>query len=185
MTEMNKMNHSQSLQSPFNVDDASQAAVWEIPLLAERAWDANGGNHFVVIPVADVDQVSMNAIRYVKVLNGEIIAVHVLINPSDRHGIQHRWKMQNIDIPLIILESPEGSIIGPLMAYVEEIRRSHKECIVTIVLPVLIGLRRRHRFLHNQTAGLIEKAFQSKEGVVIIRVPFFLTEASCKGGCTL
>ena len=184
MKEMNKMIHSQSLHSFFSADGASQAAVLENPLLEEPALDAKG-DHFVVIPVAEVNKVSMNAIRYAKVLNGEIVAVHILLKPSDRVGLECRWKMQNMDIPLIFLESPYGSLIGPLMAYVDGIRRCHKECVVTVVLPVLIGLKRRHRFLHNQRAGLIEKAFKSKEGVVTIRVPFSLTDASCKGGCTL
>lgn len=182
---MNKMMHSQSLQSSFSADGASQVAVLEHPLLDDVAFDVKGGQHFVVIPIANVDKLSMNAVRYAKVLNGEIVAVHILLKPSDRAGLECRWKMQNMDIPLIFLESPYGSLIGPLMAYVDGIRRCHKECAVAIVLPVLTGLKWRQRILHNQTAGLIEKAFQSKEEVVTIRVPFSLTDASCKGGCTL
>jgi hypothetical protein len=143
------------------------------------------GNHFVVIPVEDVDKMSMNAIRYAKILSGETVAVHILINPADRDEIEYRWKLQNIDIPLVILESPDGSLIRPLTAFVDGIRRSHKESVVTIVLPVLVGLKWWQRILHNQTAGLIEKAFQSKEGVMTIRVPFFLADASCKGSCVL
>jgi hypothetical protein len=42
-----------------------------------------------------------------------------------------------------------------------------------------------HRFLHNQTARLIERAFQEEAGVVTVRVPFSLTDASSKGSCAL
>lgn len=143
------------------------------------------GNHFVVIPVADVDKQSMNAIRYAKILSGEIMAIHILLNPFDRDGIEYRWKLQNAGIPLMVLESPVGSIIRPLTAFVEGIRSSNKESVVTIVLPVLTGLKWWQRFLHNQTARLIERAFQEKSGVVTIRVPFFLTDASSKGSCAL
>lgn len=183
MTEMNKMIHSQSLQSLFSVVGTPQITVLEHPLLDEMAFDTKGGYHFVVIPVADVDKLSMNAIRYAKLLSGEIVAVHILLNPSDRDRIEYRWNMQNMDMPLFVLESPDGSLIRPLMAYVDGIRRRHKESVVTIVLPVLITMKWWHRFLHNQTARLIERAFQSKEGVVTIRVPFFLADASCKGNC--
>jgi hypothetical protein len=141
------------------------------------------GNHFVVIPVEDVDKMSMNAIRYAKILSGETVAVHILINPADRDEIEYRWKLQNIDIPLLILDSHDASLIRPLTAFVDGIRNSHKESVITIVLPVLIGLKWWQRLLHNQTAGLIEKAFQSKEGVVTVRVPFSLADASCKGSC--
>ncbi len=172
---MNKMMHSQSLQSSFSADGASQVAVLEHPLLDDVVIDVKGAQHFVVIPIADVDKLSMNAVRYAKVLDGKIVAVHILLNPSDRDTMEYRWEMQHIDIPLIILQSPDGSFIGPLTTFVEGLRSSHKESIVTIVLPVLIGLKWWQRILHNQTAGLIEKAFQSKEGVVTIRVPFSLT----------
>ena len=132
------------------------------------------GNHFVVIPVAEVSMPVMNALQYAKLLSGEIVAIHILFNPFDRDGIEYRWKLQNEDVPLMILESPEGSTIRPLTAFVDGIRRSHKESVVTIVLPVLTGLKWWQRFLHNQTARLIERAFQSKAGVVTVRVPFFL-----------
>src|SRR5271157_287160 len=101
---MNKLIQSQSLQLLCSADGASQTAVLENLLLDEPALDAKG-DHFVVIPVAEVDKVSMNAIRYAKILSGEIVAVHILLKPSDRVGLECMWKMQNIDIPLMVLES--------------------------------------------------------------------------------
>ena len=187
MTEMNKLIHSQSLQSSCSVVGESQTAVTEHPSLDEIALDVRDGNHFVVIPVADVHKVSMNAIRYAKLLSGEMVAVHILLNPSDRVKMEYQWKMQNIDIPLLTLESPNASLIGPLAAYVNRICRRHQESFVTIVLPVLITQKWWHRLLHNQTARLIERAFQREAGVVTIRVPFFFTrikneEQYCKRG---
>lgn len=182
---MNKLIHSQSLQSLFSVTGESQAAVTKHPLLYETAPDAKGG--FVVIPVADVDQLSMNAISYTKLLGGEIVAVHILLNPSDRDKMEYRWKLQNMDIPLYIVESPHSSIIEPLMTYVDAIHRRHNESTVTIVLPVLITLKWWHRYLHNQTVRLIERAFQRETGVTTVRVPFFLEKRKnetryCKRG---
>ena len=81
-TKMNEMIRSQSLQLLCSADGASQAAVLENPLPDEATLDAKG-DHFVVVPVAEVNKVSMNAIRYAKVLNGEIVAVHILLKPSD------------------------------------------------------------------------------------------------------
>ena len=56
---------SQSLQLLFSADGASEAAVLENPLLDEPALDAKG-DHLVVIPVAEVTKLAMNAIRYDK-----------------------------------------------------------------------------------------------------------------------
>jgi len=186
MIETDKLIHSQSSQALFSVAGASEAGVSGHPLLDELALHAKGGYHFVVIPVADVDKLSMNAIRYAKLLSGEIVAVHILLNPSDREKMEYRWKMQNIDIPLFILESPNDSLLGPLMVYVDGLRRRHKESFVTIVLPVLITLKWWHRYLHNQTVRLIERAFQREAGVVTVGVPFFLESNNetqyCKRG---
>jgi|SRR5208283_6239725 len=174
MTEMNKLIDSQSLQALISVVGASQVATSEHPSLDEVALNAKRRYHFVVIPVANVDKVSTNAIRYAKLFSGEIVAVHILLNPSDRHEMELQWEMQNIDIPLLILESSNGSIIEPLTTYVDGIRRRHKESVVTIVLPVLITLKWWHRYLHGQTARLIESYFQQVAGVVTVRVPLFL-----------
>ena len=185
--EVSKLIQLQSLHSLFRVAGASQTAVLEHPLLDEMAIGAKGENRFVVIPVADVDKLSMNAISYAKLLGGEIVAVHILLNSSDRDKMEYRWKLQNIDIPLFILESPHNSLIGPLMAYVDRVRCLHNESTVTIVLPVLITLKWWHRYLHNQTVRLIERAFQREAGVTTVRVPFFLEERKnetryCKRG---
>lgn len=177
------MIHSQSLQPFFSAYGASPAAVLEHPSLDNMDFDGDDGYNFVVVPVEDADKMSMNAIRYAKILSGEIVAVHILLNPFDSDGMEYRWKLQHIDIPLIILESPDGSLIWPLTAFVDGIRSSHKESVVTIVLPVLITLKWWHRFLHNQSARLIERAFQEEAGVVTVRVPFFLADASCQGTC--
>ena len=131
MTEMNKLIDSKSSQVLFSVDGASQVAFAEHPLLDVMALNAKSGHHFVVIPVANVDKLSMNAIRYAKLFSGEIVAVHILLNPSDRDNIKYQWKKQNIVIPLVLLESSNGSLIEPLMTYVDGIRCRHKESVVS------------------------------------------------------
>jgi len=174
MVRMKTVLDSQPLQSLFTEVGASQVALSERPLLDEMDLDVKSGCHLVVIPVADVDKLSINAIRYAKLLSGTIVAVHILLNPSDRDRMESQWKMQNIDIPLLILESPNGSLIGPLVTYIDGIRRRHQESVVTIVLPVLITQKWWHRYLHGQSACVIEKFFQREAGVVTVRIPFFL-----------
>ncbi|MGO9611715.1 MAG: hypothetical protein ACLPX5_01595 [Dissulfurispiraceae bacterium] len=174
MVRMNRVVDSQSLQSLLTEAGASQVALSEHTFLDEMAPGVKNGCHVVVIPVADLDKLSINAIRYAKLLSGKIVAVHILLDPSDRDRMESQWKMQNLDIPLLILESPNGSLIGPLTTYVDGIRRHLKGSVVTIVLPVLVTLKWWHRYLHNQTARLIESYFQQEAGVATVRVPFLL-----------
>jgi len=132
------------------------------------------GNHFLVVPVAGVDKAVINAVRYAKLIAGNIVAVHILLDPSDKDRIESEWRMQSIDVPLIILESPNASIIEPLKEYVDRIRLRNNGSVVTVVLPVIATSKWWQRFLFNHTARLIETAFESKAGVATIRVPFSL-----------
>ncbi len=134
------------------------------------------GNHIVVIPVSEVNMPVMNALHYARLLGGRSFAVHILIGSPDRSGIEYQWELQNIDIPLMVLDSPERSLIGPLREFVSKILNGNKKSIVTVVLPVITGLKWWQRFLHNQTAKLIEKEFQNTKGVVTIRVPFSIAD---------
>lgn len=131
-------------------------------------------NRFLVVPVAGVDKAVINALQYAKLIAGNIVAVHILLDPPDKDRIESQWKMQSIDVPLIILESPNASIIEPLREYVDSIRLLNKESVVTIVLPVIATSKWWLRFLFNGTARLIERAFEGKAGVATIRVPFSL-----------
>lgn len=172
------MMHSQSLYRDFDVPGASQIAVaGHVPFDDVKLGPVNG-NRFVVIPVAGVDRTVTNAIRYAKKLIGDVSAVHILLAPSDKDRIENQWKKQGIDIPLMILESPNSSILGPLTEYVAGLHLRHKGSVVTVVLPVLATSKWWQRFLFNQTAKLIERALEGKKGVVTIRVPFSLTSDS-------
>jgi hypothetical protein len=132
------------------------------------------GNHFVTIFVAEVNKPSMNALQYARLLGGRVVAVHILLDSRGKDLIEEQWKLLNVDIPLLILGSPSGSIVEPLTEFVAEISKSHKGCVVTLLLPVIAGLTWWQRFLHNQTERLIERAFQNRAGVVTIRIQFFL-----------
>jgi len=164
------------MYSFFDVPGASQRAVTGHVMFDKLKLDPKNENRFVVVPVAGVDKTVINAIRYAKRLLGNIFAVHILLNPSDKDRIEIQWKMQDIDIPLIVLESPNSSILEPLTQYVDDIHLRNERSVVTIVLPVIATWKWWHRFLFNQTARLIERAFEGKAGVATIRVPFSLTD---------
>ncbi len=169
---------SMHLNSFFSLPGEHQLAAAGHVSCDNMNFDPKNGNRFVVVPVAGVDKAVINAIQYAKLIAGHIVAVHILLNPSDKDRIESQWKMQSIDVPLILLESPNASIIGPLTEYVDGIRLHNKESIVTVVLPVIATSKWWLRFLFNRTARLIERAFAGKARVATIRVPFSLIESN-------
>ena len=166
------------LNSFFSVPGAYQLAAVGHVICYHMNFDPKNGNRFVVVPVSGVDKAVINAIEYAKLLAGNIVAVHILLTPSGKDRIESQWKMQSIDVPLIIIESPNTSIIEPLREYVDSICLRNKESAVTVVLPVIVTSGWWHRFLFNHTARLIERAFEGKAGVATIRVPFSLTDTA-------
>ncbi len=131
-------------------------------------------NRFLVILVEELNMPVMNALDYAKLLGGRSVAVHNLFSFSDRKEIEDHWQHHHIDIPLMILDSPNDSVLGPLREFIDGLLKRNESNIVTILLPVITGLKWWQRYLHNQTALMIERAFQNKAGVVIIRVPYSL-----------
>ena len=173
--EMIKIIYVHYLQSRFSVVGASQATVSERLTDAEAARVPDSGRHFVLVPVADVDKLSLNALRYAKTLGGEAVAVHILLDSLDRDKLECRWNILDIDTPLAIIESPDGSLIGPLRSYMDELRRSREESVITILLPVLVTLKWWHRLLHNQTAWRLKTALLAHPGIVVTDIPQHLT----------
>ena len=166
------------LNSFSSIPDAYQSAATGHVLFDNMLFDPKNGNRFLVVPVSGVDKAVINAVQYAKLIAGNIVAIHILLNPPDKDRIASEWKMQSIDVPLIILESPYASIIEPLREYVDSIRLRNKGSVVTIVLPVIATSKWWYRFLFNRTARLIEKAFEERAGVATIRVPFALTNTA-------
>jgi|SRR5208283_1056770 len=164
------------LNNLFSVHGTYQLAAVGHVFCDNMSFDPEKGNRFAVVPVTGVDKAVINAIQYAKRIARNIVAVHILLNPLDKDRIESQWTMQSIDVPLIILESPSASIIEPLREYVDSIRLRNKDSAVTVVLPVISASKWWHRFLFNNTAGLIERGFEGKSGVATIRVPFSLTD---------
>ncbi len=128
----------------------------------------------MLVLIGEANKPALNALGYARQLGGQTLAVHILIGPCGKDVIVTRWAKLNIDIPLLVLDSPNDSIIEPLNDFVRKVRQRNHGNSVTILLPVLAGLEWWQRFLHNRSARLIERAFENMAGVSTIRVPFSL-----------
>lgn len=164
------------LRSGMNAHVSFPVSIVKYTSIEDLDFDPKWGNHFIAIPVAEVNRPVMNALRYARLLGGRTVAVHILLNSSKRDGLENQWKLHNIDIPLLVLDSPNDSVMETLTKFVDEILQRHKKSVVTILLPVITGLKWWQRFLHNGTEQLIERAFRDRTGVITIRVPFLLTD---------
>ncbi len=108
------------------------------------------------------------ALRYARTLSPDCRAIHIEDNPEDTPRLANEWQtFVGEDIPLVILPSPYRSLIGPLMAYLDEVRREREEHIVTVVVPEFSPGKWYHSLLHNANGFLVKYYLGGLPGVII------------------
>ncbi len=136
--------------------------------------------HVVIVPIAGLHRGVMKAIQYAITLDGELHMVTVEIDKEQTEKLKKRWKEYYPDIELEVVPSPYRSVVRPLMEFVDSFIQEEGD-YVTMVIPEFVTAKWWHRFLHNQTAVLLKRAFlygrRTWEGRfrVITGVPFYLT----------
>jgi amino acid transporter len=129
----------------------------------------------VLVLVGDLHQGVVRAIQYAQTLSPSAKAVYVETDPERTRRLEERWGKWGLGAPLIVLNSPYRSILGPLMDYIEQMQRQRGDThVVTIVLPEFIPARWWQQILHNQTALLIKGQLLFRKNVVVTDVPHHL-----------
>jgi amino acid transporter len=129
--------------------------------------------HRVLVPVSNVHQGALAALRYARMMSDDVTAIHVSMEPADTEKVQEKWKTWGSGTRLVILDSPYRLFVEPLLAYINEILavRQPNETI-TIVVPHFVPANRVYNALHMQTAELLRRELLSTPGVVITEVPY-------------
>jgi amino acid transporter len=129
--------------------------------------------HRVIVPISNVNQGTLAALRYARMLSEDITAVHISTEPEDTEKVRKKWERWGRGTRLVIVESPYRLFLEPLLNYIEEIlsNRQANETI-TIVVPHFVPQKRIHNTLHMQTAEMLRRELLTTPGVVITEVPY-------------
>jgi hypothetical protein len=103
-----------------------------------------------------------------------VIAVHVSDDPDDAIALKEEWEAMKCGVPLVQIESPYRSLVGPLLAFIDEERRQDPRATVSVILPEFVPRRWWEHLLHNQTALRLKGALLFHPGVVVTSVPYHL-----------
>jgi amino acid transporter len=129
----------------------------------------------VLVLVGDLHKGIVRAVQYAQTLSPSAKGVYVETDPERTRRLEDRWGKWGLGAPLIVLNSPYRSILGPLNDYIEQLQRQGGENhVVTIVLPEFIPARWWQQILHNQTALLIKGQMLFRKNVVVTDVPHHL-----------
>lgn len=129
----------------------------------------------VLVLVGDLHRGVVRALQYAQTLSPSAKAVYVETDPERTRRLEERWGKWGMGVPLIVLNSPYRSLLGPLMEYIDQLRRQRGEHhVVTIVVPEFLPARWWQQLLHNQTALLIKGQLLFRKNVVVTDVPYHL-----------
>jgi hypothetical protein len=131
------------------------------------------GRHRVLVPISNVHQGALAALRYARALSEDVTAVHVSIEPEDTEKVRKRWEKWGRGTRLVVVDSPYRLFLEPLLVYIDEILATRQPNeIITIIVPHFVPTHRVHNMLHMQTAELLRRELLTTPGVVIVEVPY-------------
>ena len=136
--------------------------------------------HKVIVPVSGMHRGALSALQFARSLSKDVTAIIADVEPEVTARVQGLWPTWGYDIPLVVLDSPYRSTIGPLLAYLDEVDRQEPERgLAVVVLPEFVPAKWWHMLLHNQTAQLIKRVLVYRRGIkstdrVVIDVPYHL-----------
>lgn len=129
--------------------------------------------HRVLVPVSNIHQGTLAALRYARMLSDDVTAIHVSLEPADTERVRKKWETWGRGTRLVILDSPYRLFVEPLLSYINEILSSRQPNeTITIVVPHFVPSLRIYNALHMQMAELLRRELLSTPGVVITEVPY-------------
>ena len=129
--------------------------------------------HRVIVPISNVHQGTLAALRYARMLSEDITAVHISLEPEDTEKVRQKWETWGRGNRLVIVDSPYRLFLEPLLDYIDEILASRQPNeTITIVVPHFVPGRKVHKALHMQTAEMLRRELLATPGVVITEVPY-------------
>jgi amino acid transporter len=131
-------------------------------------------SHTVLVLVGDLHRGVVEALQYARTLSPGAKAVYVEMDPDRTRRLEEKWGRHGLGVPLVVLNSPYRSLLGPLLEYVQHLTERPGKHVVTMVIPEFIPARWWQHLLHNQTALLIKGALLFRRNVIVTDVPYHL-----------
>ena len=136
--------------------------------------DAPPRHNTVLVLVPRLHRGIAEALRYARLTSDDVRAVYIETDPDRTPQLKKDWNAYGTDIPLIIMESPYRSLIGPLLRYIDAVQKERNDDVITIVLPELVSRKLWHTILHNQAGPLLKLALLNRRDVIVTNVRYFL-----------
>lgn len=130
--------------------------------------------HTVILPISGMHKGTVEALRYAQSIGKDVRAVYVEMDPVATERLRDIWETWSHGASLVFLKSPYRSVLGPVLNYLDEVKKTQPEEIITVLIPEFVTKKFWHNILHNQTALLLRAALTFKRGFVVTSLRYHL-----------
>lgn len=134
----------------------------------------SSGDHAIVL-VHKVQKPTLKALDYaIAAEHASLEAVHVNTEPAGLLSLERAWGLQNIHVPLTVLESPYRDVSSPLVEHIRWHREQHGSELISVYIPQYVFGHWWEGLLHNRKARRIRHRLLLCPGVAVVLVPWLL-----------
>jgi amino acid transporter len=130
----------------------------------------------VIVPVARLDQPSLDAIAFARSIAPDALAVHITNDPDSAAELRQRWSELGGGAELVIVESPYRALIKPLVRYLDALQQQDPDRRLLVVLSEVVPRHWWDNFLHNQTALRLKLRLFFRPNTIVADVPYHARE---------
>jgi amino acid transporter len=131
-------------------------------------------NHAVVL-VSKVHAPTLRAVGYARSIHpSTITAVTAGVDAAETQALRWEWDAHDLQVPLVVLDSPYREITRPVLDYVRRRRRENPRDVVTVFIPEYVLGHWWEQILHNQSALRLKARLLFMPGVMVTSVPYVL-----------
>src|SRR5947209_13655159 len=138
--------------------------------------------HTIIVPVASLIRGAIQKLAYAPSISPNVTAVHIAEDEDAAREFREKWQAWGDKVPLVTIESPYRSVVGPLLRYVDNIDRRDKHDTITVILPEYVAGHWWEHLLHNQTALRIKAAPLVRPGTGVTSVPSHAAKRTNEAG---
>jgi len=128
----------------------------------------------VLVPVAGLNRAVIRTLSYARAIAPDVTAVHVTDDLLSAELLRRDWEEWGAGVPLLILETPYRSFLGPFLTYIDALDERAPGSLVTVILPEFVPRHWWENLLHNQAALRLKIALLSRPNTVVTDVPYHL-----------
>jgi amino acid transporter len=150
----------------YYTEVGEQLGLGEIPPPLRRT------GSLVIVPVGEVSRLTQHALSAARALGDEVVALAVHSNPANVRALTERWDRWDPGVRLDVIESPQRSLVQPIVSFVRREAADGRQ--IAVLIPEVEPRHRRYQILQNQRGLLLAAALRARTDVVVCTIPYRL-----------